>query len=118
MSWLRKILSEGNTWVATLATTNFKIVVAATLDYLTAAFYAGSEVHCHYSQACRPIDSTNFGLWLGYLAGLHGFALAQYLGKRKTYSSPSPDSERADVPSNPAPSLPSPQPVTQTGPVG
>lgn len=100
------LLHRFNEWMRDLATTNFKIVIGAGLAVSTALFYFGSEIRCRWSEGCRPIDSTNFGLWLAFVAAWAGIAYAQFAKKRDTYASPSPDSERAGVPVAPAPSEP------------
>jgi hypothetical protein len=100
-------LARLNAWLKDLASTNFKIAIGALLACSTGLFYYMSEVRCSFhSQPCRPIDSTNFGLWLAFVAAWAGISYAQYAKKRDTYASPSPDSERANVPSDPAPTSP------------
>lgn len=49
--------------------------------------------------------------WLIFLASLGGLSVAQYIGKRKTYAAPSPDSERAGVPPTPPPATPDAAPA-------
>jgi hypothetical protein len=108
-----------NDWLKQLASTNFKIAVGAILAVGTGLFYFGSEIRCTlYTKefTCRPIDSTNFGLWLAFVAAWAGLSYAQFAKKRDTYASPSPDSERADVPVVPAPASPVPSPITPTPP--
>lgn len=110
------MLTRLNKWIATVASTNFKIVVGAFLAIGTMIFYFGSEIRCvfYYPEAaCRAIDSTNFGLWLGFVAAWAGLSYVQFAKKRDTYAAPSPDSERAEVPASPAPSTPAiPPPST------
>jgi hypothetical protein len=89
-------------WISELASTNFKIVVGAFMSLCTMAFYfIGTILN-------RPIDSVNFGLWLGYVAAWAGLSYVQFAKKRETYAAPSPDSERAEVPVPPAPTTPVP----------
>jgi hypothetical protein len=98
-----------NDWLKDLASTNFKIAVGAFLAVSTALFYFGSEMRCiaYASEAqCRPIDSTNFGLWLAFVASWGGLTYLQFAKKRDTYAAPSPDSERANVPATPPPATP------------
>lgn len=109
-----RIFSTANRWIRELATTNFKIVVGAGLAITTAIFYFGSEIHCTGNPTCRPIDSTNFGLWLAFVAAWAGIAYAQFAKKRDTYAAPSPDSERANVPSDPPPASPAEPVVVPT----
>lgn len=88
-------------WITELPSTNFKIVVGTFMSLCTMAFYFIGTILGH------PIDSVNFGLWLGYIAAWGGLSYAQFAKKRETYAAPSPDSERADVPVPPAPVSPS-----------
>ena len=83
-----------------LPSTNFKIAVGAILSILTAIFYFASEMRCTLvdnSSPCRPIDSVNFGMWLGFVAAWAAITTYQFKVKRDTYEAPSPDSERAGV---------------------
>ena len=95
-----------NAWIENLASTNFKIVVGSFLALSTGVFYFGSEIGCRDPLRCRPIDSTNFGLWLAFVAAWASISYAQFAKKRDTYASPSPDSARAKVPDSPPPSTP------------
>ena len=69
-----------NRWLRTLTSTNFKIVVGALLATTTALFYFASEIRCTLSAqpaACRPIDTTNFALWLAFVASWAGLTYRQ-----------------------------------------
>ena len=96
-------LGRINDWVTGLASTNWKIAIGMFMSVATMIFYFGSEIRCRWQAGCRPIDSTNWGMWLTFVAAWAGISVAQYAVKRSTYASPSPDSERANVPSDPAP---------------
>lgn len=114
---MSQLFSNLNAWVRDLASTNFKIAVGAWLACMTAIFYFGSEMRCSFHpEPCRPIDSTNFGLWLTFVAAWAGISYLQFSKKRDTYASPSPDSERANVPADPPPSAPSPSPAASAAP--
>jgi hypothetical protein len=101
--------SKFNAWLKDLASTNFKIVIGAFLAVCTMFFYFGSEMRCiAYTNegACRRIDTSNFVAWLSFVAAVIGVAYLQFAKKRDTYTSPGPDSERAGVPTEPAPTTP------------
>lgn len=104
------VWTDLNRWVGELATTNWKIFVGIILAIGTMFFYFGSEMRCigyKIEATCRPIDSTNFGLWLAFVGAWAGVATYQFKIKRDTYAAPSPDSERAGVSPIPAPTTPS-----------
>ena len=107
---MNAFLARVNAWVTSMASTNWKIAVGMFMSVCTMIFYFGSEIRCRWQAGCRPIDSTNWGLWLTFVAAWAGISYIQYAKKRETYASPSPDSERANVPSDPAPASPTPDP--------
>lgn len=67
-----------NSWLAGLPSTNFKIVTTVGLYFLTFAAWAAAVL------LEKPIDEFTFGLWLAFLAGAGGFALAQFNRQRAT----------------------------------
>lgn len=102
-----------NVWVGKLATTNWKMFIGGIMALGTMGFYFGSEIRCiayKIEGTCRPIDTTNFGLWLAFVAAWAGISVQQFKIKRDTYAAPSPDSERASVPASPPPATPSQPP--------
>lgn len=112
MKYISAFFTWINSWVTTFSSTNWKIATGMFMSVATMFFYFGSEMHCIWgitysekvlSSSCRPIDSTNFGLWLAFVAAWAGISYAQFAKKRSTYASPSPDSKRADVPDSPSP---------------
>lgn len=108
-----------NKWVNDLATTNWKMFIGGIMALGTMVFYFSSEIRCiayKVEGACRPIDSTNFGAWLLFVAAWAGISVQQFKIKRDTYAVPSPDSERAGVPTSPPPVVPS-QPLDGGGQV-
>ncbi len=67
-----------NSWLAGLPSTNFKILTTVVLYFLT---------FCAWALALlleKPVDEMTFGVWLAFLAGLGGFALAQFAKQRST----------------------------------
>lgn len=86
-----------------MPSTNVRIASGVVLSYLTAAVYLGAVV-------LKRDDAMNieafFG-WLTFILVLEGVATWQFAKKRDTYAAPSPDSERASVPSEPPPAKPS-----------
>ena len=100
---IMRVLQAINGWVTGLASTNWKIAIGMLMSMCTMVFYFSSEIRCRWEAACRPIDSTNFGLWLTFVAAWAGLSYVQFAKKRDTYASPSPDSNRAGLPDEPPP---------------
>lgn len=74
---------SGKEWLehsalAGLPSTNFKIVTTVALYFLTFFAWAAAVLFE------KPIDEFTFGLWLAFLAGAGGFALAQFNRQRAT----------------------------------
>lgn len=74
---------SGKEWLehsalAGLPSTNFKIVTTVALYFLTFFAWALAVL------LEKPIDEFTFGLWLAFLAGAGGFALAQFNRQRAT----------------------------------
>lgn len=74
---------SGKEWLehsalAGLPSTNFKIVTTVALYFLTFLAWAAAVLFE------KPIDEFTFGLWLAFLAGAGGFALAQFNRQRAT----------------------------------
>lgn len=70
--WMEKSALAG------LPSTNFKIVTTTALYFLTFVAWAAAVL------LEKPIEEMTFGLWLAFLAGLGGFALAQFSRQRAT----------------------------------
>jgi hypothetical protein len=77
--------------LATLPSTNFKMVSGSLLTWLTGSVYLTLVVLGRDA----GINGTAWDSWLIFLGAALGFNVGQYIGKRMTYASPSPDSERA-----------------------
>lgn len=67
-----------NSALAGLPSTNFKIVTTVALYFLTFLAWAAAVL------LEKTIDEFTFGLWLAFLAGAGGFALAQFNRQRAT----------------------------------
>lgn len=67
-----------NSWLAGLPSTNFKILTTVVLYFLTFGAWALATL------LGKEIDNMAFGMWLGFLAGLGGFALAQFNKQRES----------------------------------
>jgi hypothetical protein len=85
-----------------MPSTNAKIASGIILGYLTGVVYLIAVI----TQRDSGINAEAFAFWLTFVLVLDGLATWQYAKKRDTYAAPSPDSERAAVPSTPAPSTP------------
>lgn len=82
-AFIPKTWKSGKEWLensalAGLPSTNFKIVTTTALYFLTFAAWAAATL------LEKEIDWEVFGLWLAFLAGLGGFALAQFSRQRQT----------------------------------
>lgn len=98
--------------LATLPSTNFKMVSGSLLTWLTGSVYLTLVVLGRDA----GINGTAWDSWLIFLGAALGFNVGQYIGKRMTYASPSPDSERAGVPAAPPPAKPSDAPSPAPSP--
>lgn len=67
-----------NSALAGLPSTNFKIVTTTALYFFTFFAWAAAVL------LEKNVDEMTFGLWLAFLAGLGGFALAQFSRQRAT----------------------------------
>jgi hypothetical protein len=97
--------------LATLPSTNFKMVSGTLLSWLTGGVYLTLVVLGRDA----GMNGTAWDSWLIFLGAALGFSVGQYIGKRMTYASPSPDSERAGVPVDPPPAKPTDAPKAQQG---
>jgi hypothetical protein len=81
--WLIKF----NLWLGTLPSTNFQVLISATLALTTALVY--------YVAVLRQIsvDSVNFGLWLGFVAAYGGITYRQFAKKRDTHNPEMPSKQ-------------------------
>lgn len=82
-NFIPKSWKSGKEWfensvLAGLPSTNFKIVTTVALYFLTFFAWAAAVL------LEKPIDEFTFGLWLAFLAGAGGFALAQFNRQRAT----------------------------------
>lgn len=98
--------------LATLPSTNFKIVSGVLLAWTTGLVYLALVLR----GADGAINATAWDSWLIFLGAVLGFSVGQYIGKRMTYAAPSPDSERAGVPADPPPQKPLDAPKPQAVP--
>lgn len=86
-----------------MPSTNAKIASGIILGYLTGVVYLTAVL----LQKDERINAEAFAFWLTFVLVLDGLATWQFAKKRDTYAAPSPDSERASVPSEPPPAKPS-----------
>lgn len=94
----------------TMPSTNVKIAAGLGMTIATCFVYLVWVVIFEHK-----IDSDPWEAWLMFLAAVLAVSTWQFIGKRKTYAAPSPDSERANVPPTPPPATPAaPSGVTRS----
>lgn len=76
---------------------NFRVVTLTLLDFLTLAMiWHIAEIIVHHTEKAAPVDpliEILIGIWLSFLAGMHGFALKAYGTKRNTSYDANADEE-------------------------
>lgn len=78
IDFLGRFSTTFNEWLNKINSTNAKAVGTIGLYFLTYFLYAAAVL------LVKPIDNVAFGMWLGFLAGLGGFSLAQFTKQRVT----------------------------------